>query len=379
MRVATAVTTLFVVAVFLTACTPEDKTTPAVSQQKADSPAAAGHDQPAPQPEAETDLPKAEPVAEQEPAEEPAESATEAEADKPTAEQPPEAPAEQPAAEAPAEEPAAEPGISPELQTELAQVSYVLGMDIANRLKSLQTDIDLDLFYRGMRDKYADKDVLVTDEQARKIQQDFFTRLQAERQRKQRELADKNKKEGDEFLAANKEKEGVKTTDSGLQYMVLKEGDGPKATARNGVKVHYRGTFIDGTEFDSSYKRDEPSTMSVRGVIRGWTEGLQLMNVGSKYRFFIPPDLAYGPRGSRNNIGPNATLIFEIELLEILPPTTQPARRPPPRRPTPRPAAQPKAEQPTEEPAEEPAAEPGDEPTDEEEATPEPDEEEAEE
>ncbi len=367
MRVVAAVTTLFALAVFLTACTPEE-TTPAVSQQKADSTAAASHNQPAPQPEAETDLPKAQPVTEQDPAEEPAESAAQTEAEQPAAEEtsePPadeptaEAPAEEPIAEEPAEEPAAEPGISPELETELAKVSYVLGMDIANRLKSLETDIDLDLFCRGLRDKYADEDVLVTSEQASKIQQDFFTRLQAERARKQRELADKNKKEGDEFLAANKEKEGVQTTDSGLQYMVLKEGDGPKATARDRVKVHYRGTFIDGTEFDSSYKRDEPSTFGVRGVIKGWTEGLQLMNVGSKYRFFIPPDLAYGPRGSRNNIGPNATLIFEIELLEIVPPATQPARRPPPRRPTARPAAQPKAEQP----AEEPAAEPGDEAT----------------
>jgi len=357
------VTTLFAVAVFLTACTPEDKTTPAVSQQKADSTPAASHDQPAPQPKAETDLPKAEPVAEQNPAEEPAESAAEAKADKPAAEEPSEASTEQeseePAAEAPAEEPAADPAMPPELQTELAQVSYVLGMDIANRLKSLETDIDLDLFYRGMCDKYGDKDVLLTDEQASKIQQDFFTRLQGERARKRRELADTNKKEGDEFLAANKEKEGVQTTDSGLQYMVLTEGDGPKATANDGVKVHYRGTFIDGTEFDSSYKRDEPTTFGVRGVIKGWTEGLQLMNVGSKYRFFVPSDLAYGPRGSRNNIGPNATLIFEIELLEIVPPATQPARRPPPRRPAARPAAQPKAEQP----AQEPAAEPGDEAT----------------
>ncbi|HUW84966.1 MAG TPA: FKBP-type peptidyl-prolyl cis-trans isomerase N-terminal domain-containing protein [Phycisphaerae bacterium] len=354
MRVVAAVTTLFAVAVFLTACTPEDKTTPAVSQQKADSTAAAGHDQCTPQPEAETDLPKAEPVAEQNPAEEPAESTADAEADKPAAEEPSEASAEQES-----EQPATDPAMPPELQTELAKVSYVLGMDIANRLKSLDTDIDLDLFYRGMRDKYADKDVLLTDEQASKIQQDFFTRLQAEQARKRRELADKNKKEGDEFLAANKEKEGVKTTDSGLQYMVLTEGDGPTPTVSHRVKVHYRGTLIDGTEFDSSYTRDEPSTIGLRGVIKGWTEGLQLMNVGSKYRFFVPSDLAYGPRGSRNNIGPNATLMFEIELLEILPPATQPARRPAPRRPTTPRAAQPKAVQP----AEESAAEPGDEAT----------------
>ena len=358
MRVVAAVTTLFALAVFLTACTPE-QTTPAVSQQKADSTPAAGHDEPAPQPEAKTDLPKAEPVADENPAEEPAE----AQADKPAAEEPAKAsaeqesdepaaepPADEPAADKPAEEPATDPSMPPELQTELAQISYVLGMDIANRLKSLETDIDLDLFFRGLRDKYADENILVTDEQASKIQQDFFTRLQAERARKRRELADQNKKEGEEFLAANKEKEGVQTTDSGLQYMVLKEGEGPKATARDRVKVHYRGTFIDGTEFDSSYKRDEPTTFGVRGVIKGWTEGLQLMNVGSKYRFFIPSDLAYGPRGSRNNIGPNATLIFEIELLEIVPPATQPARRPPPRRPA-RPTVQPKAEQPAEEPA----------------------------
>jgi FKBP-type peptidyl-prolyl cis-trans isomerase FklB len=146
--------------------------------------------------------------------------------------------------------------------------------------------------------------------------------LQKEMQEKQQAKAaaegDANKKEGDAFLAANKTKEGVVTLPSGLQYKILKEGNGPKPTASDSVVCNYKGTLINGTEFDSSYKRGEPATFPVTGVIKGWTEALQLMPVGSKWQLFIPPDLAYGPRGTPGGpIGPNATLIFEVELISI--------------------------------------------------------------
>jgi FKBP-type peptidyl-prolyl cis-trans isomerase len=134
---------------------------------------------------------------------------------------------------------------------------------------------------------------------------------------KEKIMATNNQTEGDEFLAQNKTKEGVRTTASGLQYKSLKEGDGPQPKATDTVTVNYRGTLIDGTEFDSSYKRGEPATFPLNGVIKGWTEGVQLMRKGSKYQFFIPPALAYGERGIGHDIGPNSTLIFEVELLAI--------------------------------------------------------------
>jgi FKBP-type peptidyl-prolyl cis-trans isomerase len=157
--------------------------------------------------------------------------------------------------------------------------------------------------------------------------QDAMMSLQKEMQNKAAELGVKSKKEGEDFLAANKSKEGVKTTASGLQYKVLKEGKGPKPKSTDTVKVHYRGTLLDGTEFDSSYKRGEPVEFPLDQVIKGWTEGLQLMPAGSKYQFWIPANLAYGEPGNRG-IPPNSTLIFEVELLEIVPPgaANQPAK-----------------------------------------------------
>ena len=139
----------------------------------------------------------------------------------------------------------------------------------------------------------------------------------AKQQEKAQQLGLANKKEGEEFLAANKSKEGVVTLPSGLQYKVLKEGTGPKPSATDSVACNYRGTLINGTEFDSSYKRGQPATFAVNGVIKGWTEALQLMPVGSKWQLFIPADLAYGERGAGADIGPNSTLIFEVELLSI--------------------------------------------------------------
>ncbi|MBW2412326.1 MAG: FKBP-type peptidyl-prolyl cis-trans isomerase, partial [Deltaproteobacteria bacterium] len=149
------------------------------------------------------------------------------------------------------------------------------------------------------------------------IKQEFSRQVQESRQTQMAALSEKNRADGEAFLAANKNKEGVVTTASGLQYKVLKKGDGPKPQNNDRVSVHYRGTLLDGTEFDSSYKRGKPATFQVNGVIRGWTEALQLMNVGSKYQLFIPSDLAYGTRGAGRKIGPNSTLIFDVELLGI--------------------------------------------------------------
>ena len=137
------------------------------------------------------------------------------------------------------------------------------------------------------------------------------------REEEQKKLAEKNAKEGEAFFAENKKKEGIVTLPSGLQYKVIKEGDGPTPKATDTVSVNYKGTFIDGTEFDSSYKRNQPATFKVKGVIPGWVEALQLMKVGSKWQIFIPASLAYGDKGAGNVIGPNATLIFEVELLSI--------------------------------------------------------------
>jgi len=151
--------------------------------------------------------------------------------------------------------------------------------------------------------------------------QAVLTQLQADMRKKQEEKAQQageaNQKEGEAFLAANKSKPGVVTLPSGLQYKILKEGTGPKPTATDSVVCNYQGTLINGTEFDNSYKRGEPATFPVNGVIKGWTEALQLMPVGSKWQLFVPADLAYGPRGAGADIGPNSTLIFEVELLSI--------------------------------------------------------------
>lgn len=195
--------------------------------------------------------------------------------------------------------------------------SYMLGMDIGMNLKNVPQDVDFEIFLRGIKDSFEGKETLITEEEAIKIKQEFIQNMQMERIKEMTETAQKNKEEGEAFLEENKEKEGVITTESGLQYMVLEKGDGPIPEEDDEVTVHYKGTLIDGTEFDSSYQRGEPVTFSLGGVIPGWTEGLQLMNVGSKYRFFIPSELAYGQRGAGAQIGPNSVLIFDVELLGI--------------------------------------------------------------
>lgn len=205
-----------------------------------------------------------------------------------------------------------------ELKTPDEKLSYAIGLEIGTSLKKIPAEIDYAVLVQAIEDGLKGKETLLTQQQAFEVKKEFAEKVQEERARERTELAEKNQKEGEAFLAENKKKEGVVTTDSGLQYLVLHEGDGTKPKATDRVKVHYRGTLIDGTEFDSSYTRGKPATYSLKGVVAGWTEALQLMKVGSKYRLFIPSELAYGKRGREPKVGPNAVLIFELELLEIV-------------------------------------------------------------
>ena len=176
------------------------------------------------------------------------------------------------------------------------------------------------LLARGLKDTLAGSKTLMTEDEARAVMMEVQNEFRKLQQEKAQQLGEANKKDGAAFLAANKSKDGVVTLPSGLQYKILQAGAGPKPAATDTVTVNYRGTLINGTEFDSSYKHGQPATFAVNAVIKGWTEVLQLMPVGSKWQLFIPPDLAYGERGAGNDIAPNATLIFEVELMSITPP-----------------------------------------------------------
>ena len=204
-----------------------------------------------------------------------------------------------------------------ELKSFEQKLSYMLGQQIGNNIKESPTEIDLDIFVRGIKDSVKGNKSLLNEEETNEIRKEFSRLIQESRNQKMAALSAKNLKDGETFLTENKQKVGVVTTESGLQYKVLKKGDGPKPLSTDKVTVHYRGTLLDGTEFDSSYKRGKPASFQVGGVIRGWTEALQLMNVGSKYQLFIPSDLAYGQRGAGQKIGPNSMLIFDVELLSI--------------------------------------------------------------
>jgi FKBP-type peptidyl-prolyl cis-trans isomerase FklB len=197
------------------------------------------------------------------------------------------------------------------------RASYAIGMNMAQGMKSQNVPIDLDLLIQGMQDAYAGKETRLSVEQMQQALQEFQQMMVQRQQEARSAQGEKNKQEADAFFAENKEKEGVVTTDSGLQYMVMEEGDGPKPTPDDRVTVHYKGTLLDGTEFDSSYSRGQPATFPVNGVIKGWQEAIQLMPVGSKYKLWIPPDLAYGAQGQGPVIGPNQALVFEVELLKI--------------------------------------------------------------
>lgn len=205
-----------------------------------------------------------------------------------------------------------------ELKTEQQKVGYAIGTQIGNDFNKNGLDIDLDAFLRGFSDAFTGKDLAMTEPEARQVLEAFGRRMQEEQQKKMAEQGTKNIEAGQKFLDANKKKKGVVVLPSGLQYKVIKKGTGATPAATDSVKVHYRGTLIDGTEFDSSYKRgDEPTQLDVNRVIKGWVEALQLMKEGAKWELYIPSDLAYGPQGPPN-IGADATLVFEIELVELV-------------------------------------------------------------
>jgi FKBP-type peptidyl-prolyl cis-trans isomerase len=206
----------------------------------------------------------------------------------------------------------------PSLKTDKDRHSYMVGMMYGRQLQEIKDDIDLAVLQKGLADTFAGGKTLLTEEEMQQAFTEFNQRVQQARAERQQKAAAENLKKGEDFLAKNKGAEGVKTTESGLQYQVIKEGSGPKPKANDQVKVHYVGTTIGGQKFDSSIDRGQPTTFPLNGVIAGWTEALQLMPVGSKYKLFIPSNLAYGERGSPPSIGPNEVLIFEVELLEIL-------------------------------------------------------------
>ena len=202
------------------------------------------------------------------------------------------------------------------LKTSKQKVSYGIGVDAAKNFLQKKLDIDLEILIKGLRDGFSGNKLLISDEEIRAAFTEFQDELNKKQAEEEKVLSEKNKKEGDAFLAANKTKEGVITLASGLQYKILKAAEGKKPTEESTVEVHYRGTFIDGTEFDSSIKRGQPAKFPLANVIPGWTEGLQLMPVGSEYKFFIPAKLAYGEHGPPQ-IGPDATLIFDVTLISI--------------------------------------------------------------
>lgn len=203
-----------------------------------------------------------------------------------------------------------------ELNTEAQKLGYIIGMDIGASLKQQGSEIDLEALFDAIRTTYEGKEPAMTPEQAATVREEFIAKRRSEAEAEMSAVAATNAAEGDKFLLENRTKEGVQVTDSGLQYKVIDQGTGPKPKATDKVRVHYRGTLLNGEEFDSSYARGEPISFELNKVIPGWTEGVQLMPVGSKYMFYIPSALAYGPAGG-GPIGPNATLIFQVELLGI--------------------------------------------------------------
>lgn len=211
----------------------------------------------------------------------------------------------------------AEPGANASLETADQKASYGIGRNIGQGLVPMAERVDVDAFARGLRDALNEREPAVSQAVLDSTLQTFQMALQEAQQQKMTEEAEANQAAADSFMATNAEREGVQTTDSGLQYEVVEEGDGPRPAPDDQVTIDYRGTLPDGTQFDSSYDRGEPATFNLQGVIAGFAEGLQLMSVGSKYKLYIPPDLGYGSRG-QGPIPPNSMLIFEIEMLAIV-------------------------------------------------------------
>ena len=208
------------------------------------------------------------------------------------------------------------------------KASYSIGLNIGSNFKKQNVELNPDALLAGVKDALSGKKPALSETEVREV----MTTWSKDLGEKQKAMADKNAADGKKFLEDNKKKDGVKTTASGLQYKVLKEGNGAQPKAADTVTVDYKGTLIDGTEFDSSYKRGQPATFPVNGVIKGWTEGLQLMKTGAKYQFFIPSELAYGQRAMGPDISPNSTLIFEVELKSVQPapagtPSASPAEK----------------------------------------------------
>lgn len=210
------------------------------------------------------------------------------------------------------------------LNSDKDKQSYAMGMSLANQLKKQSVVLDADMFMQGLKAVFSGGKTLMTDGEALTV----IANLQSELKKRKAgqtalldEARSKNKQDGEAFLVENKAKEGVVTLESGLQYKILKAGDGKKPALDDTVICNYRGTLIDGKEFDSSYKRNKPATFAVSKVIKGWTEVLQLMPAGSTWQLFVPPDLAYGERGAGRNTGPDATLVFEVELVAVKDPS----------------------------------------------------------
>ena len=203
-----------------------------------------------------------------------------------------------------------------ELKNQREKLSYAIGRDIGDSLKKNEVDVEPDILMKGMRSSLAGEKTLMTDQEVRATLETYKNEMQAKRLEKMKAEGEKNKKDGEKFLAENKKNKDVKSLPSGLQYTVITKGSGTTPRETDTVTVHYQGNLIDGTEFDSSYKRNQPSTFPVNGVIKGWTEALQLMKEGAKWKLFIPSNLAYGETG-RPGIPPNSTLIFEVELIKV--------------------------------------------------------------
>jgi FKBP-type peptidyl-prolyl cis-trans isomerase FklB len=197
------------------------------------------------------------------------------------------------------------------------KASYSFGVDFAKRLKEQGIDLDITALNRGIKDAASGNKLAFEEGEMSQFKAEYTQQLRARLMQEQQQLAASNLEAGKKFLAENAKKEGVVTTDSGLQYKVIKSGDGPSPSLDDTVTTHYRGTLVDGREFDSSYSRGQPASFPVKGVIKGWTEALQLMKVGDKWELYIPPDLAYGATQRSELIQPNSTLIFELELLGI--------------------------------------------------------------
>ncbi len=207
---------------------------------------------------------------------------------------------------------------SVELTTKMDSISYGMGVNMGASYKKQEFEIDSDLFIKGFLDRYSDDDAILDENEIRQMLRDYYQEVRMNKAENQKLLSEENKKKADLFLSENKNKDGVVTLSSGLQYRVIRQGHGENPNINQNVKVHYTGKKLDGTIFDSSVQKNKPAVFGLRNVIKGWTEALQKMKVGGKWELFIPPALGYGSRGSGGKIGPNELLMFEVELLEII-------------------------------------------------------------